>query len=276
MNDSRTPSAGHPTGEADGSGDQPFGIRLVRTRSLGKRYGQRYALFGVDLEIQAGHPCVVMGPNGSGKSTLLNVLALLNRPSTGRVVHLDEENREVPAPQVRRQMGLLTHQPMTYGELTACENVRLFAQLYGRNGPTTCARQALAAVELDPDDSRPCVRYSHGMRRRLALARVLATDPGVVLLDEPSSGLDEQSVECMTRVLRTLSSRRVLLFSTHDTALAAALARHAVFLKSGRLAGQHRQDRFSAEHLARLYAQHLDRPVPRTPQDPAEGQEVDA
>ena len=224
---------------------------------MGKRYGRKFALFGIDLDIRAGRPCVVMGPNGSGKSTLLNLLSLLRQPTAGHVAHTDERGNELDGRKVRQQLGLMTHQPMTYGELTALENVRLFAQLHGLDGPSNRARNALKTVELDVDDPRPCGQFSHGMRRRLALARALVTNPQVVVLDEPGSGLDEKGHRALGRALAEVASDKVLILSTHDPAFGAALAKHAVFLKSGQLAGQARQDTFSAEQMVELYTSHI-------------------
>jgi heme exporter protein A len=248
-------------------------VQKIEARSLGKRYGRKFALFGVDLEIHAGRPCVVMGPNGSGKSTLLSLLTLLKRPTAGSVLHTDEHGQQLDSHQVRQRLGLMTHQPMTYGELTALENIRLFAQLHGLDDTSKRARKALHSVELDVDDPRPSAQFSHGMRRRLALARVLVTDPQVVVLDEPGSGLDKRSLQSLSQVLTSVALKRVLIFTTHDPAFAAELAGHAVFLKSGQLAGQIRQDRFTAEQMAKRYAESIDPPEEQSARrDPAGGQ----
>jgi heme ABC exporter ATP-binding subunit CcmA len=208
----------------------------ARLDGVSKLYGGFAALRKVTVEFAAGSSTVVLGENGAGKSTLLRLIAGLIAPTRGTVQVFGDEPR-----QQRRRMAYMSHEAMLYDELTAMENLRYFARLHGGcayGGP----ERALVAVGLDPALTRPVGQYSQGMRQRAALARVLQTDPELLLLDEPFSNLDVDSAKRMVELLMEFRTRpvsgggargRTIILTTHQAHLAGPLAETTLTMKAG-------------------------------------------
>ncbi len=166
--------------------------------SVSKIYGSFAALRSVSTSFAEGSCTVILGENGAGKSTLLRVVAGLIHPTRGSVTVFSESPH-----QQRRRIAYMSHSPMLYDELTAIENLSYFAGLH-RDGGCACVgspEMALRAVGLDPNLTRPVGQYSQGMRQRTSLARVLQSDPQLLLLDEPFSNLDAASTTHMVELL---------------------------------------------------------------------------
>jgi heme ABC exporter ATP-binding subunit CcmA len=211
----------------------------ARLDGVSKLYGGFAALRKVTVEFAAGSSTVVLGENGAGKSTLLRLIAGLIAPTRGTVHVFGDEPR-----QQRRRMAYMSHEAMLYDELTAMENLRYFARLHGEAG---CGpEQALRAVGLDPALTRPVGQYSQGMRQRAALARVLQTDPELLLLDEPFSNLDVDSARHMVELLMEFRTRpvsgvgdgqgargRTIILTTHQAHLAEPLAETTMTMRAG-------------------------------------------
>jgi ABC-type multidrug transport system ATPase subunit len=207
----------------------------IEVRNLVKLYGPTRALAGVQLELHAGEITAIEGPNGSGKSTLLNVLALLTRPTRGELRFGTHDPRAKPA--LRGQIGLVAHAALVYPDLSGHENLALTATLYGLGADAPQRQQALAhRFELGTFMERPARTYSRGQLQRLALARALLPSPRLLLLDEPSTGLDARSMTHLTEVMRVERARgAIVALVTHDAALAAAVADRRVQLDRGRV-----------------------------------------
>ena len=206
----------------------PTGIRFEK---IEKRYGGLYALRRVSLEISAGECIVFAGRNGSGKTTLLRIAARLVRPSSGAVSFLTgrgEGNQSQPS------AGFVAHATMVYDELTAEENLLLFAQLQGIAEPAPRAELLLKEVGLLERRNSLVRTFSRGMRQRVAIARALLNEPAVVLFDEPATGLDPQGVGWFAEKLRDLrDSGRTILMSLHGESEISNLATRAVRLDAG-------------------------------------------
>ncbi|MGA2851938.1 MAG: heme ABC exporter ATP-binding protein CcmA [Terracidiphilus sp.] len=199
---------------------------------VSKLFGSFAALRQVSVDLEPGRCYVLIGENGAGKSTLLRILAGLLRPSFGTVKlfgNLDPHD-------ARDRIGYMSHAPMLYDELTAQENLRYFAKLYpGRDCLT--AAEALRQVGLDPDLARPFGQYSQGMRQRTSLARVLLPAPELLLLDEPFSNMDVESVSQMVQLLAKFrQGNRTIVITTHQREHAAPIADWVLALKAGRVA----------------------------------------
>ena len=205
----------------------PTGIRF---ENIDKRYGGLYALRRVSLEISAGECVALAGRNGSGKTTLLRIAARLSRPSAGKVSFLNgkEENSGAPA------AGFVAHATMVYDELTAEENLLLFARLQRIAEPAARAEALLRDVGLLERRDSLVRTFSRGMRQRVSIARALLNEPAVVLLDEPTTGLDPQGASWFAQTLRGLrDSGRTILMSLHGESEVSTLATRAIRLDAG-------------------------------------------
>ena len=203
--------------------------RLVQVSKL---FGTFAALRQVSVDFEPGNCYVLVGENGAGKSTLLRILAGLLRPSFGKVkVFGGLEPHEA-----RERIGYMSHAPMLYDELTAQENLRYFASLYpGRE--CLAPDDALRQVGLDPDLQRKFGQYSQGMRQRTSLARVLLAQPELLLLDEPFSNMDVESVSQMVQLLAGFRRHnRTTVLTTHQRESAAPIADWVLALHAGRVA----------------------------------------
>jgi heme ABC exporter ATP-binding subunit CcmA len=211
-------------------GISPTGIRF---ESIEKRYGGLYALRRVSLEIAAGECVALAGRNGSGKTTLLRITAGLARPSYGQVTFpgavADDGARA-------SRTGFVGHATMLYDELTAEENLMLFARLLEIPEPDARAESLLRDVELYDRRASLVRTFSRGMRQRMAIARALLHEPSVLLLDEPATGLDPQGVGWLAETLRRLRDAGcTMLMSLHGESAISALATRAVRLDAGSL-----------------------------------------
>jgi ABC-type multidrug transport system, ATPase component len=207
--------------------------------SVSKLYGAFAALRNVSATFPTGSSTVILGENGAGKSTLLRVVAGLITPSRGKAVVFGGQPH-----QQRHRIAYMSHAAMLYDELTAMENLNYFATLHRGDG---CAcvgspEMALRAVGLDPNLTRPLGQYSQGMRQRASLARVLQTDPELLLLDEPFSNLDVGSAQHLVELLADFRTwpvpgggARTLILTTHQASLANPLADRTLTMRQGQI-----------------------------------------
>jgi ABC-type multidrug transport system ATPase subunit len=207
----------------------PTGLRFEK---IDKRFGGLYALRGVSLEISPGECVVLAGRNGSGKTTLLRVAAQLVRPSAGRLSFPG-----APAEESRAgRPGYVAHMTMVYDELTAEENLLLFAKLQRVPQAKTRAETLLREVGLFDRRTSLVRTFSRGMRQRIAIARALLHDPSVLLLDEPATGLDPLGVTWLAGALRRLHAAGcTIVMSLHGESEISALATRAVRLDAGQV-----------------------------------------
>jgi len=183
---------------------------------IGKRFGTRRVLSGINGVLSAGSVLVVTGANGSGKSTLLNILSGVMRPSTGSVRYRDGE-RELPRTEWSSRLGVAAPDMAVYDELTAMENLRFFAHLRGRRDSDGQLAALLDELGLSvADQSRRVGDYSSGMRQRVKLAQAVIHEPDVLLLDEPSSNLDTAGHAVVGRVVERFRTRAAVAVATND------------------------------------------------------------
>ena len=210
---------------------------IARLENVSRLFGTFAALRQVSAEFEAGRCYVLLGENGAGKSTLLRVLAGLLQPSFGKVILTfgDAAGTETSPHAQRGRIGYMSHAAMLYDELSATENLGYFARLY-RGQPCLDPAEALRSVGLDPALERPVGNYSQGMRQRTSLARVLISQPDLLLLDEPFSNMDVTSAQQMISLLAKFrSERRTILLTTHQRELAEPLADYFLTLHAGQL-----------------------------------------
>lgn len=189
------------------------------------RLGRVPILRDLSLSVSPGDVIGLSGPNGAGKSTLLRAAATLIRPTTGTGTVLGAD-LATAGPDVRAQIGMLAHDPAVFGELTLLENLEFVARVTGR--PKERAHQLLNAVGLQAAADRRADRSSHGMARRVDIARLVLTEPKLVLLDEATAGLDEAAVSLIGTVIeRTKIAGGAVILVTHDaTYLDTVTSRH--------------------------------------------------
>lgn len=193
-----------------------------------KQFGETVALWAVDLVGRSGDLIAAHGANGSGKTTLLRIIAGLLAPSRGRVAWTST------SPGMRPRIGLLGHATHLFEELTAIENVALAARLARRD--EAIAIDLLGDLGVRYDAGRRTGELSAGTRRRVGLARVLATNPDVLLVDEPFAGLDQPAADNVGRALgKARDDGRLVVIATHDDARSRSIATTIVRLEEGRL-----------------------------------------
>jgi len=187
---------------------------MIRARQLGRRFGEKRVLRGIDFDLSDGGCLVVTGPNGSGKTTLLRICAGLAVPTEG----------ELSVDARRDEIGYLGHEALVYRELTALENLELYGRLYRVPERRERIGMLLERFGLWEVRHDRVASYSRGMTQRLALCRVLLHGPRLLVLDEPYTALDEAGAELLDAQLAELRGERTFLVSTHDPARVEPLA----------------------------------------------------
>ncbi|MFI5279707.1 MAG: ABC transporter ATP-binding protein [Gemmatimonadales bacterium] len=208
----------------------------VRGRALELRYGRRTALLALDLDVAAGEVVGVLGPNGAGKTSLLRLLATGRRPAAGTLALLGEDASH-PTAALRRKIGVAGDEAVHLDALSGRENLALFARAAGlsRAAAARAADPMLDRFHLTADADRPVAEYSLGMRRRLLLAEALAHEPRLVVLDEPTTGLDPEGRDALRAVLRERAAAgAAVVCASNDVAEVERLADRVIFLRDGR------------------------------------------
>ncbi|SDF57099.1 ABC-2 type transport system ATP-binding protein [Massilia sp. PDC64] len=210
---------------------------LLRVEGLVKSYGTRRAVDGVSFHVRAGQTVGLLGPNGAGKSTTVSMLCGLLRPDAGQVL-LDGQPVTTGASSVKRRIGLVPQDLALYEDLSAHENLRLFGALYGLKGKALDERIArvLGLVNLvDRARDKPAT-FSGGMKRRLNIAAALLHDPDLLILDEPTVGVDPQSRNAIFDTLEALQAQgRSLIYTSHYMEEVERLADHIVIIDHGKV-----------------------------------------
>ena len=244
---------------APASGTAASAAPAISARGLTKRFGERRALDGVDLDVPAGAFVSIFGPNGAGKTTLLRQLALLARPSSGTLNILGIDALEEPN-ALRPRLGLISHRSMLYGDLSADENLAFYSSLYTGEPDRARIDELLRLVELDHRRNDPVRTYSRGMQQRLSIARALVNDPDLVLLDEPYSGLDPHAAELFDELIgraRAERASRTFIMVSHDLGMVAHHATCVICLKR-RVIAQGPPDKvLNGDVLQALFGMHM-------------------
>ena len=181
-----------------------------------KSFGYIQALRGVDLKIKKGEFVTVFGPNGAGKTTLIKLLATLTKPTSGKVIIANHDIKKEPD-KVRALIGVISHDPYLYGNLSALENIGFFASLYGISQAKEKAIEVIKQVGLESRMHDLVRTFSRGMQQRLAVARAIVHNPKILLLDEPYTGLDQHGAKIFGELLKWLKrENRTIVMTTHN------------------------------------------------------------
>ena len=238
---------------------------VIKVHKLVKRFGLKTVLRGLNFEVARGEFVALLGPNGAGKTTFLRILASLSRPAAGKVT-ISGFQLPAQAAAVRRLIGVVSHLPLLYGDLTAEENLRFYARMYSI--PDTQARinEVLQVVGL-LNRRRDLVRtYSRGMQQRLAIGRAVLHDPQIILFDEPFTGLDQDACAMLDQVLREVAARgRTLVMTSHDLSRAADLASRFDVISYGVIAASVQRGDLPPDRLLSFYKDATNAADPKAP-----------
>lgn len=206
---------------------------MIRVRRLVKRFGLKTVLRGLDFDVRPGEFVALLGPNGAGKTTFLRVLASLARPTLGEV-RIGGYRLPDQAAAVRARLGVVSHLPLLYGDLTAEENLRFYGRMYGIENAGRRITDVLEMIGLESRRHDLVRTFSRGMQQRLAIGRAVLHDPDVILFDEPYTGLDQDASAMLDGVLRAVAGQgRTVVMTSHDLARAEDLATRFDILSRG-------------------------------------------
>ncbi|MGD2251774.1 MAG: heme ABC exporter ATP-binding protein CcmA [Anaerolineales bacterium] len=226
---------------------------MIEVRKLVKSFGLKAVLRGLDYQVAEGEFVALVGPNGAGKTTFLRILASLSRPNLGEV-RVAGYRLPGQAAAVRHALGVVSHQPLLYGDLTAEENLRFYGRMYGLPNRLKRVEEVLEIVGLRARGRDLVRKFSRGMQQRLAIARAILHDPRVILFDEPHTGLDQEAAKMLDGVLRDVAARgRTVLMTSHDLSRAADLAPRVDILSKGVIAATWRRSESRPQDLPDLY-----------------------
>lgn len=230
---------------------------MIEVNRLIKRFGPKVVLRNLDFHVEEGEFVALLGPNGAGKTTLLRILASLSRPTLGhvRIAGFDLPHQSAA---VRRRLGVVSHLPLLYGDLTAEENLRFYGRMYALHSLEQRIGEVLEVIGLAAR-RRDLVRtFSRGMQQRLAIGRAILHDPEVLLLDEPHTGLDQEACLMLDDSLRQVAARgRTVVMTSHDLARAADLASRFDVLTRGNIFASVRTADLPQDGLLTFYRQAL-------------------
>ena len=230
---------------------------IITVRKLVKRFGLKTVLKNVDFSVEQGEFVALLGPNGAGKTTFLRILASLSRPTLGSV-SIAGYTLPAQASSVRRRLGVVSHLPLLYGDLTAEENLHFYARMYDIDQAEKRITEVLEMVGLAAR-RRDLVRtFSRGMQQRLAIGRAILHDPDVVLFDEPHTGLDQDACQMLDTVLREVAaSGRTVVMTSHDLARVADLASRFDVLSRGVIGASVQRSQIDPNNLLAFYRQSI-------------------
>lgn len=226
---------------------------MIEAKKVVKRFGLKVILKGVDFHVEKGEFVALMGPNGAGKTTFLRILATLSRANMGEIriagFHLPQH-----AAQVRTILGVVSHQPLLYGDLTAEENLEFYARMYNLQNVSARVDEVLALVGLQVRRKDLLREFSRGMQQRLAIGRAILHNPSLLLFDEPHTGLDQEAAAMLDNLLREVAARgRTVVMTSHDLLRAPDLASRVDILSKGKIRASLREAELDPHKLPALY-----------------------
>ena len=228
----------------------------IQVRGLSKAYGRTTVLDRLDLEASWGEVLVLLGPNGSGKTTLIKALATLTKPDAGsvRIGGLDPARSGAA---LRRLIGVVTHEPMLYADLTGHENLRFFARMFSLDRIEERIATVATTVGMAARLGQRVGTLSHGMQKRFSIARALLHEPRLLLLDEPESGLDQEALALLESVVKAYATPgHAVLMTTHNLEGALALGHRMAVLSRGKVAYQESLRTAEAATVRAAYLRH--------------------
>lgn len=228
----------------------------VQVRNLTKVFGRRKVLDKISFEIEKGGFLALFGPNGAGKTTLIKILSTLVPATSGEVKISGLEIYDDSA-AVRAKIGLISHSPLLYGDLTAEENLKFYGRLYRVEGLNERIDELLDKVELDHRRYDLVRTYSKGMLQRLSIARALLHRPSILLLDEPHTGLDPHAVDILEGLLDSIKNDHTFIMITHNLEKGLALSSSVMILVGGTVIFKRRKEDLDLAELQEIYRRNV-------------------
>ncbi len=230
---------------------------MIEVRNLVKRFGGKTVLRGLNFDVQPGEFVALLGPNGAGKTTFLRILASLSQPTLGQV-RVAGYNLPHQSAAVRARLGVLSHLPLLYGDLTAEENLLFYGRLYGVAELPRRIGEVLEMAGLLARRHDLVRTFSRGMQQRLAICRAVLHDPEVMLFDEPYTGLDQDASLMLDELLQTVAAQgRTVVMTSHDLARAEDLATRFDILSRGAIAASATRRQLGRTNLLAFYKKTL-------------------
>lgn len=228
-------------------------IRAIQVQGLTKSFGRNRVLRGIDIEISHGESVVIFGPNGAGKTTLLKILATILKPTAGKLIVNGLAFKEKPE-EIRRQIGMVSHQTFLYGNLTAYENLEFYCRMYDVPARQERIREVVGMVEMTSRLHDRVGTLSRGMQQRLSIARALLHNPSIMLLDEPETGLDQQSSSIVWELLQQgTEKKRTIILITHSLERGLELCDRVLILAQGQIAYESSKQALDLAGLEQAY-----------------------
>ncbi|MFS1513693.1 heme ABC exporter ATP-binding protein CcmA [Chengkuizengella sp. SCS-71B] len=206
---------------------------MIKTVTLNKTIGEKTILNDINITVNQGETVGILGPNGAGKSTILKIIGGLMKPSFGHVM-IDNVSLKENNLQIKKKIGFLAHNSYLYEHLSPVENLTFFGKLYQVNQLENKVKEMIREVGLQFFMNEPVRSFSRGMIQRLAIVRAIVHDPSILILDEPHTGLDQQAIDILNKViLKKKKQRTTILMVTHDLTQAIESCDRFILMKKG-------------------------------------------
>ncbi|MBI4295668.1 MAG: heme ABC exporter ATP-binding protein CcmA [Chloroflexi bacterium] len=228
-------------------------VLAVDVRGVTKTFGDFRVLRGIDLVIKPGESVVIFGPNGAGKTTLIKVLATLLKPTSGNVRMAGFDLR-TDAAQIRRKIGLVSHQTFLYDDLTVLENLKFYGKMYDVPNLDERVTDIVARVGLTSHAYSQARTLSRGMQQRLSIARAVIHNPSIVLLDEPETGLDQDATVMLGEMLASMNGgQSTIIMTTHSLEYGLRMGSRIVIIAQGKVVYEEEKQALDVRSLREAY-----------------------
>jgi len=228
----------------------------IEVRGLARAFGEHRALRGIDLKVSRGEHLVIFGPNGAGKTTLVKILSTLVKPSAGSVWLDGIDISDKPA-QIRRRIGLVSHQTFLYDDLTVYENLKFYGRMFDVPDLEAKIREVASWVQLESRLHDRAGTLSHGLQQRVSIARAVLHNPSILFLDEPEVGLDPHASSMVKDALVSINSGgRTVVMTTHNLERGLELGDRIIILDRGKVVYQAARHEVDTVNFRRIYDQY--------------------
>ena len=229
----------------------------IQVRGLRKGFGDWPVLWDLDLTVDWGEFLVIFGANGAGKTTLLKVLSTQARPDDGEV-WIGGVERSRGAAGIRRMVGVIAHRTLLYEDMSCEENLIFYSRMFGLKNAQRRSEEVMRLVGLEGLKNHKVRTLSHGMQKRLSIARAVLHEPPVLLLDEPEAGLDQEAVEMLGGLLEGWKSEgRTVVMTTHNLEQGLVWGERVAILSEGKIAFEEARGSLDVAGFRGTYREHL-------------------